>query len=76
MNNLKSRITYSCSLHTYNVVCSYKVTERLVLNFAHVSERGLATFLAAFANKFPKACITSFPKGGLRFHETDVLKTL
>jgi hypothetical protein len=76
MKSLKSRITYSCSSHTDNVVCSYKITERLVLNIAHVSEGGLSTFLGAFANKFPKAYITFFRKGGLRFHETDVLKTL
>jgi hypothetical protein len=37
--------TYSRSSHTDNIVCLYKVTERLVLNVAHVSEGGLSTFL-------------------------------
>ena len=76
MKNLKSRLTYPCSSHTDNIVCSYKVTERLVLNVAHVSEGDLSTFLSAFANKFPKAYITFFCKGALRSHKTDVLKTL
>jgi hypothetical protein len=62
MKNLKSRITYSCSSHTDNVARSYKVTENLVLNVAHVSEGGLSTFLGAFANKFQKGNITFFRK--------------